>query len=420
MAPLPRVHVIRKPGRTFLYLRYRDPVTGREHARSAATKDTREAERAAARWERELRDSRELGPGAVLWTEFRERYETEVLSAHSAGTDSKASTALASIEAFAKPHRLADLTSSQIAQWVAFLRDGTRQETTIAGYVRTLAAALRWAQSVNLLTAVPSLPKIRSGKRKSIMKGRPITEAELEQYVAAVPLVPRCVDHPAPWQRLIRGLWLSGLRLGEALKLSWDRPDGMLVDLSGRRPMMRVHSEDEKGRSDRLLPITPDFAAFLEATATTPSGKRKGLVFPLPKEKKRNGDTWSISRVSEILGDIGAASGVIVNDRTGKTVSAHDLRRSFGFRWSRLVMPPILMELMRHEDISTTMQFYVGLNAESTADTVWEAWGKAGETAEIPTETTLGNVAETTAKELDTPGDTSKPVTNGTRRKIQT
>ena len=30
---------------------------------------------------------------------------------------------------------------------------------------------------------------------------------------------------------------------------------------------------------------------------------------------------------------------------------------------------------MRHEDIGTTMKFYVGQNAESTADALWAAVG---------------------------------------------
>ena len=36
-------------------------------------------------------------------------------------------------------------------------------------------------------------------------------------------------------------------------------------------------------------------------------------------------------------------------------------------------MPTILRELMRHESIETTMRYYVGQNAESTADTLWES-----------------------------------------------
>ena len=35
-------------------------------------------------------------------------------------------------------------------------------------------------------------------------------------------------------------------------------------------------------------------------------------------------------------------------------------------------MPAVLKELMSHESIETTLRYYVGLNAESTADTLWE------------------------------------------------
>ena len=48
-------------------------------------------------------------------------------------------------------------------------------------------------------------------------------------------------------------------------------------------------------------------------------------------------------------------------------------RASFGFRWSMRGLPPVLKELMRHKDIATTMKYYVGRNAELTADAVWEA-----------------------------------------------
>ena len=60
----------------------------------------------------------------------------------------------------------------------------------------------------------------------------------------------------------------------------------------------------------------------------------------------------------------------MVND-AGKRASAHDLRRSFGKRWAAKVMPHILMQLMRHRRISTTMDFYAGRDAEAVADVVW-------------------------------------------------
>ncbi len=43
-----------------------------------------------------------------------------------------------------------------------------------------------------------------------------------------------------------------------------------------------------------------------------------------------------------------------------------------------LVMPQVLMALMRHETIETTQRYYVGRNANATADAVWDAYEKAG------------------------------------------
>ena len=40
------------------------------------------------------------------------------------------------------------------------------------------------------------------------------------------------------------------------------------------------------------------------------------------------------------------------------------------------------MELMRHESIATTQAFYVGKNAERTADAVWEAFERSTGTPE--------------------------------------
>lgn len=79
---------------------------------------------------------------------------------------------------------------------------------------------------------------------------------------------------------------------------------------------------------------------------------------------------------------IGESAGVVVDEREvdGETVrkfaSAHDLRRAFGQRWASRVMPTVLRELMRHASIATTMAYYVGSNAEATADVLWESEGK--------------------------------------------
>ncbi len=176
------------------------------------------------------------------------------------------------------------------------------------------------------------------------------------------------------WDRLLRGLWLSGLRLGEALELWWDeRPDKISVDLDGgRRPMLRIRAELEKGGQDRILPITPDFAEFLQET---PEALRRGPVFrPLGM---RGDECRLVDYVGTQIANIGEAAGVKVNTSPKgkvKFASAHDLRRSFGARWAPKVMPAVLQQLMRHESVETTMKYYVGQNADATADAVWDAW----------------------------------------------
>lgn len=67
---------------------------------------------------------------------------------------------------------------------------------------------------------------------------------------------------------------------------------------------------------------------------------------------------------------------VLVNNSKNKFASAHDLRRSFGERWATRVMPQVLMELMRHESIETTLKFYVGHDAQRTARLVREAYNQ--------------------------------------------
>ena len=102
-----------------------------------------------------------------------------------------------------------------------------------------------------------------------------------------------------------------------------------------------------------------------------------GRVFKLPARRKGHG-TFRRTAVGRIVSRIGRTAGVKVdiNPKTGKVkyASAHDLRRSFGERWAPRVMPMILKELMRHEDIETTMKYYVGSNAQMTAGVAWNAY----------------------------------------------
>ena len=83
---------------------------------------------------------------------------------------------------------------------------------------------------------------------------------------------------------------------------------------------------------------------------------------------------------------IGEKAGVVVNKSAGKFASAHDLRRSYGNRWAKLVKPATLQLLMRHRSIETTMKYYVDLDADDIADELWKSYQpnppeKRGQTA---------------------------------------
>ena len=52
------VRVVKYPDRKYLMMRYIDPITGKQIARSTRTTKRWEAERLAAKWEAELREGR--------------------------------------------------------------------------------------------------------------------------------------------------------------------------------------------------------------------------------------------------------------------------------------------------------------------------------------------------------------------------
>ena len=377
------VWVNRYPDRSTFLLQWIDPGTGKRKTKTSGVRDTgkardrKDAEAKARELEQLLRRGVAAIPSEITWEDFRERYETEHVPSLAKVTGAKVGTICNYVEQHVGPRRLFDLTGEKISQLAARLREEKKSESTIKSYLAQLKAMLRWGVGQKLLPECPLIPSIRRAKKSggaSPMKGRPITGEEFERMLEAVPGV--VGDQAAPaWRHYLRGLWTSGLRLQESLEVYWDREDKLhpILPKPGKGlPVLRILAELEKGHSDRLLPIAPEFAVFL---LETPEAERTGPVFRLPKQKCRNIDAraeWA----GRVISSIGAKAGVIVHkDPTDpgkkKFASAHDLRRAFGSRWAERVMPAVLQQLMRHESIETTLRYYVGLNAERTAETCW-------------------------------------------------
>jgi integrase len=153
-------------------------------------------------------------------------------------------------------------------------------------------------------------------------------------------------------------LWYSGMRLREAEQFSWDAPP--VVANMGSRPYPTVlfYSEGHKAGTDTVSPMTPEFHQWL---SLTPERERRGKVAPLPV---------LANEASRWITELGEKCGIEVSD-DGKFASAHDIRRAYGSRWAKVVRPLTLQRLMRHRDFTTTLKFYIGLDAEDAGSELW-------------------------------------------------
>jgi integrase len=364
-----RVHVC-KTTRKFIQMRYVDPDTGKQVWRSTKTTTRREALKRAGAWEDELNSGRYSRMHDLSWEEFRKQYRREWLKALRPKSRKKVEGVLNVYERSMSPGRLSAISAKKLSEYQSCLREAEEAPSTISGHTAIILSAMRWAKRLGHVRAVPEMPKVPHAKASKLMKGRPINDAEFKVFLDAVPDIVGA-DRAPQWKRSLRGLYLSGLRIEEAVILHWDRPDVLCVDLTQRRPVFRVHAETEKSGEDRFLPMAPEFAEFL---METPKAKRAGRVFDFPPARPgRMPEGPNAEWVSKVIVKIGEVSEIVVDTKSGKTVSAHDLRRSFGARWARKVMPATLMKLMRHDDISTTMKFYAELEAQETADDLWKA-----------------------------------------------
>lgn len=384
------VSVIKRPNSHNYYVRWTDPITFRERRRSTKTRIKRDAERYALKLEKELNQGTHYDLCKISWQEFRIRYETEVVPGLAQRTSEKVSVVFNAVQKIVKPKLLLQVDSNAISKMVKHYRKKGLQEITIRSNLAHLKAALNWAKQIRLLHVVPDFPKLKRARTEKVMRGRPLCLEEFERMLASVSNIitikgdsKECKQKEAEiqesWKFYLRGLWYSGLRLSESLELYWDREDKLSVDLSGKYPMLRIRAEAEKGNKDRLLPIVPEFASFLEEV---PEDQRTGPVFN-PRAIKCYQERMTAAAVSKKIADIGEDANIVVGDKgnidkkTGKRkprfASAHDLRRSFGERWAMKVMPQALMQLMRHESMETTLKFYVGRNAEKIAEAVWNA-----------------------------------------------
>jgi integrase len=332
---MPRVLVRDKGEHRAFELYFVDALSGREKTRSARTRDRREAERAAARWEAELATGgASKGNG---WHHARQAFSAYIATDKAVSTQASYLRALDLFEEYVgAPRDLMAITPVVLDGFSAKLAKRDTSPATRAKHLRGLRVFLRYCESRGLMPRAPKVP-MPKGASKPKAKGEPIDEKQFEQLLAAL---------PESWRVYTRGLWLSGLRTSEAIALHWT--DGPVrLDLPGRR--IHFEAAGQKARRDESMPLVADLVAFFEALPY-----REGPVLRCPAK-----DAATVSQAFAA----GRAS-------LDFFVTPNDLRRSFGTRWAPFLNHIELQTIMRHKDIATTLGYYARIKATDLADSI--------------------------------------------------
>lgn len=345
----PRVLIKSRSDRDAWELYYLDPLAGKRKRRLFRG-TRREAERAAAVWEHELANTAPMAD--CSWAIARERFTDQYLLGKLRRTCESYISCLNAFEKhIGKPARLSLIGPAVLGDLVSKMRAAKLSHARQMSIVRHLRVFFRWCARMEFIERAPEYRMPHAPRGQSKAKGRPVSLREFGQMLRAVRQEVGKRDARA-WRRLLIGLWLSGLRLGEALRLSWDSGP-VQIDLAAEHPCIVWGEGGQKNQQHGRTVIAPDFARWL---SRVPADRRRGQVFPTGARRQA-----AINRASRTISAIGKRSGII--HPGGKTPTAHDLRRSFGTRWAVKLPPAALCSLMRHAHITTTMNYYVDLNA---------------------------------------------------------
>lgn len=338
-----RVRVAKRNDRDGYTAFWVDPLTGKRQARKLRSVTARDAEREAVKLEAELNDGGGALPDAITldyaveearrtWWGHRSRQYQYVMD----GAISQFK------EIVGNPCDLSAITNTALDEYKRGLKERVSEATTHT-YLKHFRTFLSWCRRQGYILKVPPFSFDR--QRNSMMRGKPINDEEFYRL--------RCACETVPVERLVICMYLGGLRVSEAVKLSWDEPPFM-VDFSGRHPKFLIYGEGQKSGKDEAAPMVPEMAEWLRSLPEPHSG----LVCGFPYSKDFAGR------------EVSAAA-----RRAGLKATAHDLRRSFGTRWAMKSKPAVLARLMRHSSITTSMRYYVSIDADDIGDLLYGASG---------------------------------------------
>jgi integrase len=332
------------PERASWYVGWLDP-DGKRRCKSfgAGAEGKKLAFRHRRKVEAELLTGTYQNTSKKTWTEFRNQYETAVLTGEALRYREMTARALDNFERIIKPVKMSAVTEIALARFVATRRTepGLRPKTTVSPAtvnkdLRHLRAAIRKAYRWGYLVKLPEFSDcfIREPEKLPTYV-TPEDFAELYQAVKFARL-PRNIPYPASdwWRALLMTAFMTGWRIGALLALR--RAD---VDLEAGTAI--TQAEDNKGKRDQVIDLHP---IVIEHMKAIPSFDAR--MFPWDHGRRMLFTEFArIQTVAQI------------KPARKNRYGFHDLRRSFATMNADRLTPDALQTLMQHRDYQTTQRY---------------------------------------------------------------
>jgi integrase len=158
---------------------------------------------------------------------------------------------------------LESVTGLDARKWRESLLAAGRAGKTVLAYMKDIGAVYRGAIAEGIITHNP-FTSLEAIDTSDSQERKPFTPEEVVSLMDSAP--------NAEWRGLILVAAFTGLRLGDASKLSWAS-----VDLAAKRITL-IPSKTKKKKREVRIPIHPDLQAFFESVPIT-SDKPDAPVF---------------------------------------------------------------------------------------------------------------------------------------------
>jgi integrase len=145
---------------------------------------------------------------------------------------------------------LESVTPQHVREWRESLQDAGRAGKTVLSYVKDVGAVYRAAIREGLVSFNPCSTAIGDVETSDSLNRKPFTGEDVAALLKAAPT--------EEWRGLILVAAFTGLRLGDAARLSWAS-----VDLEAKRITL-VPSKTKKKKREVRIPIQPDLLSLFE------------------------------------------------------------------------------------------------------------------------------------------------------------